>query len=154
LTGWVPLLAAPVRFLGLVALHFAVVRRPLRWLSLPRRIATRFSIKLLLVVLALVGLLADVVVAGVPLLNGLVASLVTLATALGFAEGALRLIENRVQREAETQRLDWWEWTLPLLLGGALLLVAGAMVGVAVALYYALFEAPLPALCDILGAAR
>lgn len=135
-------------------MHFAVVRRPLRWLSLPRRIATRFSIKLLLVVLALVGLLADVVVAGVPLLNGLVASLVTLATALGFAEGALRLIENRVQREAETQRLDWWEWTLPLLLGGALLLVAGAMVGVAVALYYALFEAPLPALGDILGAAR
>jgi hypothetical protein len=59
-----------------------------------------------------------------------------------------------VQREAETQRLDWWEWTLPLLLGGALLLVAGAMVGVAVALYYALFEAPLPALGDILGAAR
>ena len=134
-------------------MHFAVVRRPLRWLSLPRRIATRFSIKLLLVVLALVGLLADVVVAGLPVLGGLIASIVTLATALVFAEGALRLIENRVQREAETQRLDWWEWTLPLLLGGALLLVAGAMVGVATALYYVMFEAPLPALGEVLGAA-
>jgi hypothetical protein len=152
LTGLVPLLAAPVRFLGLVALHVAVVRRPLRWLSVRRRIATRFSTKLLLVVLALVGLLADVAVAGLPVLSGLIASVVTLATALAFAEGARRLIENRAQREAETSRLDWWEWTLPLLLGGVLLLGAGVMLGATAALYYLLFEAPVPTLSDVLSA--
>ena len=154
LTGLVPLLAAPVRFFGLVALHLLVVRRPLRWLSLRRRIATRFSIKLLLVVLALVGLVADVVVAGLPVLNGLVASVVTLATAVAFAEGALRVISNRVQREVETHRLDWWEWTLPLLLGSALLLLTAVMAGVAVALYYLLFEAQLPSIGDVVSMAR
>ena len=152
LSGLVPLLAAPVRFLGLVALHLVVVRRPLRWLSLRRRIATRFSIKLLLVILALMGLLADVVVAGLPVLSGVVASVVTLASALAFAEGALCLIENRLEREAQTQRLDWWEWAVPLLLASALLVVTGLIVGVAAAAYYLVLEAPLPSLGEILGA--
>lgn len=120
IAGLVPLLATPARILGLIVIHVAFVRRPLSWLPFKRRLASKLTLRLLLAALGITGMLVDAVVAPLPLVNGIVSGIVSVAAAVVYAEVALRFAIGRMQREAETSELSWWEWLLPTSLLGAL----------------------------------
>ena len=149
LAGLVPLLAAAVRLAGLVALHVVLVRRPLLWLSLKRRVSARLTLKLLLALLAVAGLGLDVLVAPALSLAAPVASAVTLAFSVAYAETALHIIRSRVLREAQDAPLGLSEWALPAVLLGLVGLLAAGLVGAASLAHTLLNEANLPAVHEL-----
>ncbi len=151
LTGWLPFVAAVLRLAGLLVVHIVLVRRPILWLSARRRFATRFTLRLCLAAIAVLGLLVDVLVIPWPGANSAVAVATTfLGTAL-YAEGALWLVKNRLEREVVTARLDVWEWIVPATL---VLVLVGATVAVAAAIGFALYvieSLQIPFLSGLVG---
>jgi hypothetical protein len=135
-TGWVPFVAAILRFVGLLIVHIALVRRPILWLSASRRMTTRFTLRLSLAALAVLGLLIDVLMIPWPGANAAVALVTTFLATMVYAEGALWLVTNRLRREVVTGRLDTWEWIVPASLVALLVVsVVAAAAAVGLALY-------------------
>lgn len=133
-TGWVPFVAAILRFVGLLIVHIALVRRPILWLSASRRMTTRFTLRLSLAAIAVLGLLIDVLMIPWPGANAAVALVTTFLATMVYAEGALWLVSNRLRREVVTARLDTWEWIVPASLVAVLvvsIVAAAAAVGLA-----------------------
>ena len=151
LTGWLPFVAAILRFVGLLVVHIALVRRPILWLTAKRRMTTRFTLRLCLSAIAVAGLLVDVLMIPWPGANAAVAVATTfLGTAL-YAEGALWLVRNRLRREVVTARLEVWEWIVPAALVVVLLAVTvGAAVAIGLALY-AIKSLQIPFLSGVLS---
>jgi hypothetical protein len=135
-TGWVPFVAAILRFLGLLIVHIALVRRPILWLSARRRMTTRFTLRLTLAAIAVIGLLIDVLMIPWPGANAAVALVTTFLATMVYAEGALWLVTNRLRREVVTARLDTWEWIVPATLVAVLVV---SIVAVAAALVLAMY---------------
>jgi hypothetical protein len=135
-TGWVPFVAAILRFVGLLIVHIALVRRPILWLSARRRMTTRFTLRLSLAALAVLGLLIDVLMIPWPGANAAVALVTTFLATMVYAEGALWLVTNRLRREVVTARLDTWEWIVPASLVVLLVVsVVAAAAAVGLAMY-------------------
>ncbi len=119
LAGLVPLLGGVVRLVAMVLIHLTFVRRPLRWLSMRRRLTTKTTLRLYLAALALLGLLVDALAAPLFGVNALVSGGVSVILAVIYAEGSLAFICGRMKAEARGEGLSWWEWAIP----GALLFV-------------------------------
>lgn len=147
--GWVPLLPSLMLLVALVVIHFALVSRPLRWLSMKRRVATRFTLKLLLATLALVKLAVNILV--MPLIGAhvVILAFVSVSAVLVYSIGAQRLIGNRLRRETVTAKLDAWEWMVPAGLAGGLVIVCGIGFGLLALLLYMLAELDVPAVSDV-----
>ena len=126
LAGVVPLLGGAVRMVGMVVLHVAFVRRPLRWLSARRRLAARVTLRLALAFLVLLGLLVDALAAPFFGANVLVSGVVSLVVGVAYAEGALAYLCGRMWAEARGEPLVFWEWALP---AGLLVVVLGVTAG-------------------------
>ncbi|MEC7946091.1 MAG: hypothetical protein VX265_00905 [Myxococcota bacterium] len=142
----IPLLATAVYAASMVLVHMFIVRRPVTWLSAGRRIATRITLKLLLATLTFGSLVISTTLFpffGVA--QAAVAAVSALFAAL-YVEGALWLMRNRLRREAETDRLDRWEWMLPAGLIGALLACAAATVGAIYGFAHVLLWSEIPGL--------
>jgi hypothetical protein len=111
--GFVPLLGGLVRLVGMVIIHLVLVRRPLRWLSMRRRLTTKTTLRLYLAALALLGLLADALAAPLFGVNALVSGGISVLIAVIYAEGSLAFICGRMNAEARGAALAWWEWAVP-----------------------------------------
>lgn len=148
LLGWMPFVPSLLRFAFLVAAHVMLVRRPMRWLSTKRRLATTFTLRLMLSAIATFGLLLDVLTIPLPGLNAVVATFVTVGGLLAYAEGGMRYVANRVRREAVSPELDTFEWLLPTLLIGALLAATAGVLLSAAAALYVLTQAPIPSVAQ------
>lgn len=113
IAGIVPMLGGGVRLVAMIVIHLIFVRRPLRWLSMQRRLATKTTLRLYLAALALLGFLADAL--AVPLfgVNAVVSGVVSVFIAVIYAEGSLSFICGRMNAEARGDGLAWWEWALP-----------------------------------------
>jgi len=112
--GWFPLVAGAVRLAGLLVLYGLLLRPALDWLSGPRRMLARFSVRALLALWALLPWLVDVLFAPAVGVNAVVAGVLTFACTIAYVESSLALIRNRLRRQAETSDLDRWEWLLPI----------------------------------------
>jgi hypothetical protein len=144
LAGIVPMLAGGVRLVAMILIHLGFVRRPLRWLSMQRRLATKTTLRLYLAALALLGFLVDAL--AVPLLgvNAIVSGVVSVFIAIIYAEGSLSFICGRMNAEARGDGLAWWEWALPA--GLLFLMVSFAVALVAVVAGMVRLAAMLPGL--------
>ncbi len=119
IAGLVPLLGGLVRLVGMVIIHLVFVRRPLRWLSMRRRLTTKTTLRLYLAALALLGLLVDALAAPLLGVSALVSGGISVIIAVIYAEGSLAFICGRMDAEARGEGLTWWEWAIP----GALIFV-------------------------------
>ena len=128
MAGFVPLLGGLVRVVGMVIIHLAFVRRPLRWLSMRRRLTTKTTLRLYLAALAMLGLLVDALAAPLFGVNALVSGGVSVIIAVIYAEGALAFICGRMNAEARGEALTWWEWAIPGVLILLMISCASALV--------------------------
>lgn len=147
--GSFPFVAAILRFAGLMGIHVFFVRGPIRWLSIKRRMTTRFTLRLAFTSIAVVGLLIDVLMIPWPVLNATVATVVTLIGSVAYAEGARLFVRGRIEREAKGTALDVWEWLIPVGLVGALVAAIVGTIGTTVLALYVIREANIPLASDI-----
>jgi hypothetical protein len=149
LASFVPL-GAPVAYaLAMVLTHLFVVRRPIRWLGVGRRLATRLTLKLALALLTLVHLVVSVTVYPFVGVGQAVVGVVACLSAVVYVEGSLWLVGNRLAREGVSGSLDRWEWCLPAGLIGGLFGGTALMVGAATLLVHTLLWADIPGVSDL-----
>lgn len=149
ISSWIPFLDAAATFAAMVIVHIALVRRPVTWLNIGRKVTARMSLKLYLALLTFINLLIHALV--VPL-YGPHAAILTVTSVLlivAYAEGSLRFVHSRLRREAAGSTMDVWEWLLPTALLGGLLAVSLAMVASVTMVAHALLWADIPGISDI-----
>jgi hypothetical protein len=131
LGGLMPLLQAPVFWVGLVLAHVWVVRGALGWLSPARRVCAGLTLRLALVALAVATLVGNVLVA--PLLG--VSAPVLGAVGAGFTALYLWMARAMLLRRLELDRagvgLGFEEWAPP---AAALTALVGTCLALGVAL--------------------
>ncbi len=132
LGGFVPLLQAPLFFVGMVLAHVWVVRAALGWLTPARGAFARLTLSLVLSGLGVVDLV--IAVAVVPAV-GASAPVLGLAGAAGLAiylAIARRLILSRLSMDRRGLGLQFGEWGLPVGAFIAFLTVVGGAVALLV----------------------
>jgi hypothetical protein len=127
----VPLLGGFVRLVAMILIHVGFVRRPLKWLSMRRRLTTKTTLRLYLAALALLGLLVDALAAPLFGVNAIVSGGGSILIAVIYAEGSLAFICGRMKAEARGDALAWWEWAVPLVLVSLMISFTAALVAVA-----------------------
>jgi hypothetical protein len=143
-------LGGPLAYaVAMVTAHLFIVRRPMLWLGLGRRLAARFTLKLFLATLTLLNLIASAVVFPLVGVGNAVVAVTSCALAVIYVEVALWLVGNRLRREARGDRLSWGEWGVPALLIGALFGTTGLMVGAATLAVHTMLWADIPGVSDI-----
>jgi len=149
LTGLVPMLQGLVMMGLLIVLHLKVIRAPLQWLSRSRRVAARFSIKVLAAGITCFNLICNVLV--IPLIgaSAVVLSVLAVLQVVVFCEGSLVLIDRRLNWERDGQALKVREWLLPTILIGGTLLMVGSGLGLSTLVLYGLTEAEIPGVAEI-----
>jgi hypothetical protein len=148
-SGVVPLLQSAVLALGLLVLHVFLVRNSLGWLLPARRVATRFTIKLVGALLTAVAFVANVAVVPLVGVSSVLLGVLGLVSAVVYVETALWLIRRRVAWEAEGRPLQKREWMLPAGLGGGLVCGVAGSIGAAVGSLHVLANADLPAVSTL-----
>jgi hypothetical protein len=147
--AFIPLVSAPILFVGLVGLHLGLVRKPLQWLSTGRRFSSRFLLRLILAFLSFLNLVVSALAWVVPVLGPLLAALCSVLSAVFYTELALRLITNRLRRETVKTSMDTWEWMLPAGILGGLVVSALSLVGLTAGALYGLLWMDIPGVSDI-----
>ncbi|MSP90894.1 MAG: hypothetical protein EXR79_03675 [Myxococcales bacterium] len=125
LTGPLPLLASLVTLVGLLVGRHTLVRAALPWLSPRRRVCTRFTLRLWLMVAALVALVAHEVLTLVPVVGPFLKVGVALGTTALYIEGALGFVAGRLRKDGRSTDLDAWEWLVPVGLLGTFVAAGG-----------------------------
>lgn len=143
-SGTVPLLQSAVLALGLLVLHVFLVRNSLGWLLPARRVAARFTIKLVGALLTALAFVLNIAVAPLVGVSSILLGLLGLVSAVVYVETALWLIQRRVAWETEGRPLQKREWLLPAGLGGGLLCGVSGSIGAAVGGLHLLANAELP----------
>lgn len=148
-TSWIPVAPAILMFVSLIAVELLMIRRPLRWLSVRRRIVSRASLRLSAAVITIIDLLLNLVLLPLIGVNVLTIGVVGTLLVVGYVEVSLAVASNRLRREARAPGLDWWEWSVPAFL---ILLVFGASFGIlgsASLFLYVLSMLQVPGVSDI-----
>ena len=152
LGGWIPFVHSLLMFVALTCIHLLVVRHPLRWLSFGRRMTSRFTVKLFIAMLALGNFLLDVLLLPFIGLNALVLSIVAIGTVMVYTEGVLWFISGRLRRDAESSRLQLWEWLLPVSLIGLVVGLAGIWASVVGTIAYGIYSLEIPSVTEVVDA--
>lgn len=143
-SGSVPLIQTVVLALGLLVLHVFLVRSGLGWLLPARRVAARFTIKLVGALLTALAFVVNVAVAPLVGVSAVLLAVLGLVSAVVYVETALWLIRRRVAWEAEGRPLQKREWMLPAGLGAGLVFTVLGSIGMAVGGLHLLATAELP----------
>lgn len=147
--GNVPLVHAGSTIVVLVLVNAWLVRGALSWLSGPRQLFGRITIKLWAALIACVCLVLDVLLTPLPVVRALVLSVIGVVSLAAFVEGSLSIVRRRVAWEHEGRPLGVREWGLPVGLLG--LLIGGVLAGSAlvVTVLYVIAHADVWGLSDI-----
>jgi hypothetical protein len=148
-SGTVPMLQTVVLAAGLLVLHVLLIRSALGWLPPARRITGRFTIKLVGALLTAIAFVVNVAVAPLLGVSSLILAAVGFLLSVAYVESALWLIRRRVAWETASLPLQVREWLLPAGLTGALLLVVGGSIGVAVGGLHLLATTDLPGISTL-----
>lgn len=101
LTGFFPMAAAVATTIAMTLANVLLIRRPLQWLPIGRRVWTWMRIDAWFLFLALFAFLLNAIAAWLLVAAGLGAALSAFtgfATTLMYVEGALTLVANEVER--------------------------------------------------------
>ena len=79
-----------------VAMHFMLIRKPLKWLPTGRRIFAKLNIKLLGSIIAVFNLFVNVLIWPLMGVNGLLLALLSIANTLVFVHVSMGIIEKRL----------------------------------------------------------
>jgi hypothetical protein len=131
IAGPLPLVASLVTLAGLLVGRHLVLRRALPWLSPARRLATRATLHLWLLTIALAAFVAHEAVTLLPVLHFFLKAAVALGAAVLYVEGSLLVVADRLRRDAQGARLDAGEWLVPLGLVAVFAGLCAAAVAVA-----------------------
>jgi len=149
--GHVPL-AAPALWVVVVAVvHFRLLRRPLRWLSMGRRAALKLTLKLMVASLACLNLVVNVVVAPLVSAGALVLALLSVASLSVYVTSAHWMLARRLQWDREGRRLSWLEWGPASAMLGALVLSVVVPALTAGAGLYVLSMLEIPTVSELSG---
>lgn len=134
-TGTLPFVATLLTVAFFIAMRFLLIREPVQWFGPSRRLTSRFTLRMWLLVTSVVTLVANELLTFLPVANMPLKMVVSVAGAASFVEGSLWFLRGRLRREASADpSLQWWEWGLPLGLIGAVASLGGVT---AVALHQA-----------------
>jgi hypothetical protein len=118
-TGTLPFVATLLTVAFFIAMRFLLIREPVQWFGPARRLTSRFTLRMWLLLTSVVTLVANELLTFLPGVNMLLKMLVSVAGAALFVEGSLWFLRGRLRREASPDpSLQWWEWGLPLTLIG------------------------------------
>jgi hypothetical protein len=136
LTGTLPLVATLLTVAFFVAMRFLIVREPLQWFGMGRRLTSRFTLQMWLLVISVGTLVANELLTFLPLANMPLKMLVSVGGAVCFVEGSLWFLRGRLRREASGDpSLEWWEWGLPVGLIAALLALGASAAAVSLSVW-------------------
>lgn len=147
--GNVPLVHAALTIGVLVLVNAWLVRGALSWLTGPRQLFARITVKLWAALIACICLVLDVLLTPLPVVRALVLSVIGVVSLAAFVEGSLSIVRRRVAWEHEGLALGFREWGLPVGLLG--LLIGGVLAGSAlvVTVLYVIAHADVWGLSDI-----
>ncbi len=151
LGGWLPILPAFLLILAFVIVHAVVVRPQLRWLSLKRRVTTRFTLKLIMVAFALVKAGVHLLVMPIPGFHWIAAIILGLIGTVVYASIAQKIVANRLHREMMSDKLDTGEWLVPAGVLGAMVTTSVILIGTLIWAVNWIQEAEIPGADDIVG---
>lgn len=132
-TGFLPVVPTVITVIVMIVVRHSFLREPMRWFSPGRKLVTGLNLKLWLVLVSSLTLAANAMLSLLPFVNIVLNALVCLGTTALFVEVALVYLRGRLRREAsEGPGLELWEWGVPALLAGlvlvAMLTALGALV--------------------------
>ena len=148
-TGFIPMLQSVAMLVVLIYLHIKVIRKPLRWLSRSRRVAARFSVKILAAGITCFNLVCNVLVIPLVGASALVLAALSVFQVVIFCEGSLKLIDRRLEWERNGEGLKIREWLFPTALMGGTLAMVGTGLGLASLVLYLLTETEIPGVAEI-----
>ena len=149
MTGLIPMLQSLAMVVILVYLHINVIRKPLRWLSGSRRVAVRFSIKILAAGMFCFSLVCNILVIPLVGASALVLAALSLLQVVIYCECSLKLIDQRLEWESAGERLKVREWLFPSALITGTLAMVGAGLGLTSLVLYMLTETDIPGVAEI-----
>ena len=91
-TSWIPVAPAILMFVSLIAVELLMIRRPLRWLSVRRRIVSRASLRLSAAVITIIDLLLNLVLLPLIGVNVLTIGVVGTLLVVGYVEVSLAVV--------------------------------------------------------------
>ena len=147
--GTVPMLQSVILVLSLVYVHLKVLRHSLDWLGRSRRVAARFSMKILAAGISCFNLVVNVLVIPLVGVSGGILAILAIIQAIFYVEISLWMIDRRLGWEKAGEPLKVREWLLPVSLIGGTLLIVGTGLGASTGVLYMLAMADIPTVSEI-----
>ena len=130
LSGQIPMLQSAILLVGLIVCHIVLIRRPLRWFPIARRLCAKLTIQLWASALAFFNIVMNALVAPFVVLNGFVLAVLSIVNLVLYVHLAFSVINRRLEWESQSIPFGPRDWGVPVACIGLLIIgIGGIMTG-------------------------